>query len=162
MKILLSSVVVLGLFFTGCSVKQDAQMATNAQANKPVTEKVLDESSSNVAVMTESVYFDFDKYNIKNDMQKVVETNNKNVQEFLKNYNTFMISVEGHCDDRGTDEYNYALGLKRAQSVKATLIDSGISDKNIVTKSLGEASPVCTEKTKECWAKNRRVDYILK
>ena len=69
------------------------------------------------------------------------------------------VKVEGNCDEWGTDEYNYALGLKRAKVVKDALIADGISESKISVVSFGESNPVCADKTKECWSKNRRAEY---
>ena len=71
------------------------------------------------------------------------------------------VKLEGNCDEWGSDEYNFALGLKRAQAVKTELVNEGVDAKRISMVSLGKSTPVCAEKTKECWAKNRRVDFKL-
>ncbi|WP_365996479.1 OmpA family protein [Sulfuricurvum sp.] len=101
-----------------------------------------------------SILFDFDKFDIRADMQDVMT---KNIM-LLKGKT---IKLEGNCDEFGSDEYNYALGLKRANAVKAALVNGGISADAISMTSLGESNPVCLEKTQECWAKNRRVDFKL-
>jgi len=103
-----------------------------------------------------SVYFDFDKYNIKPEMQERVSNAAKVEKEVAKNLN---IKLEGNCDEWGSDEYNFALGLKRANAVKKALVSEGVEASRISMISYGESNPVCTEKTKECWAKNRRVDF---
>ncbi len=113
-------------------------------------------SIEEIQAKLEPVYFDFDKFNIRDDMISVVEADadllKKDEAKDLK------IVVEGNCDEWGTDEYNYALGLKRAKAVKDSLISLGLTGEKINTLSNGESNPVCTEKTKECWAKNRRAD----
>jgi len=101
-----------------------------------------------------SVLFDFDKFDIREDMQAVMMTNSG-----LLKGKTF--KLEGNCDEFGSDEYNFALGLKRANTVKTTLMNNGVGADSISMTSLGEGNPVCTEKTQECWAKNRRVDFKL-
>jgi peptidoglycan-associated lipoprotein len=101
-----------------------------------------------------SVLFDFDKYNIRPDMEAPLKSN----AALVKNKS---VKLEGNCDEFGSDEYNYALGLKRANSVKTELVNEGINADSITMVSLAEGNPVCTEKTKECWAKNRRVDFKL-
>jgi peptidoglycan-associated lipoprotein len=101
-----------------------------------------------------SVLFDFDKFDIREDMQAVMMTNSG-----LLKGKTF--KLEGNCDEFGSDEYNFALGLKRANTVKTGLVNNGVSADAISMTSLGEGNPVCTEKTQECWAKNRRVDIKL-
>ena len=101
-----------------------------------------------------SIYFDYDKFDIREDMQASLKANGG----LVKN-KTF--KLEGNCDEFGSDEYNFALGLKRANSVKSALVESGVSADAISMTSLGEGNPVCSEKTQECWAKNRRVDFKL-
>lgn len=101
-----------------------------------------------------SVLFDFDKYNIRPDMEGRMNDN----AALLK---TKTVKLEGNCDEFGSDEYNFALGLRRANTVKEALINSGMSGDSISMSSLGEGNPVCLEKTRECWAKNRRVDFKL-
>jgi len=103
-----------------------------------------------------TVYFDFDKFNIRADQQEKIQTDAeiaKSAPAELK------IKLEGNCDEWGSDEYNFALGLKRAKSVKEALVAEGVDAGRISMVSYGESNPVCTEHTKECWAKNRRVDF---
>jgi len=168
MKILISSAIALGIFFSGCSTKQVDANNNKQKETQSLTQNGSDKTVTNAAnttviktVNTKSIYFDFDKYGIRSNMQETATNNSKNIKEYL-NQNDSIIAVEGNCDDRGSDEYNYALGLKRAQSVKSTLVANGVEANKIVTKSFGESNPVCTEKTKACWAKNRRVDYSVK
>lgn len=104
------------------------------------------------------VYFDFDKFNIRPDMQNVVSTN---ANIFNTEVSGVSITIEGNCDEWGTDEYNQALGLKRAKAVKEALIAKGVNADRIAVKSYGETNPVCTEKTKACDAQNRRAEFKL-
>jgi len=103
-----------------------------------------------------TVYFDFDKYNIKDSEWPKVEELAKIIKNFKGN---FIIRIEGNCDEWGTEEYNYALGLKRANSVKDALIKLGVDPKKLTVISYGELNPVCMEHNKKCWAKNRRDDF---
>ncbi len=108
---------------------------------------------------TKKIYFDFDKYNIRPDQEA-------NVDEDARIFTSdaakdLTIKVEGNCDEWGTDEYNYALGLKRAKTVRDALALKGVDESRMVMVSYGESNPVCTEHTKECWAKNRRVEFEL-
>ncbi len=105
----------------------------------------------------ESIYFDYDKFFIRNDMRGIVEKNG----EVLNNDTNkdYRIKIEGNCDEWGSDEYNYALGLKRAASAKKALEAQGVDGSRVTLVSYGEANPVCTEKTKDCWQKNRRADF---
>ncbi len=91
-------------------------------------------------------------------MQNVVSTN---ANIFNTEVSGVSIIVEGNCDEWGTDEYNQALGLKRAKAVKEALIAKGVNADRIAVKSYGETNPVCTEKTKACDAQNRRAEFKL-
>ena len=105
----------------------------------------------------ESIYFDYDKFFIRADMQEMVE---KNAVVLNNDTNkAYRVKIEGNCDEWGSDEYNYALGLKRADSAKKALVAQGFDGNRVTLVSLGEANPVCSEKTQECWGKNRRVDF---
>ncbi|NWF98231.1 MAG: peptidoglycan-associated lipoprotein Pal [Nitrospirae bacterium] len=107
--------------------------------------------------MFEDIYFNYDEYVLQPDGKAILE----NVSNWmLKNKNT-VISLEGHCDERGTNEYNLALGDKRAKSARDYLIALGIPSERLQTISYGEEKPVCTEKTESCWAKNRRVHIVV-
>ncbi len=108
-------------------------------------------------VLVENVYFAFDKYDLSSDMKDVV-SNNATKLSALTSETT--IKVSGNTDEWGTDEYNYALGLKRAKTVKDALVNNGVSA-NISLVSLGESNPTCSEKTQDCWQKNRRVEHTL-
>lgn len=104
-----------------------------------------------------SVYFDFDKFNIKPDMQGVIDES----VVIIKENSEMKVLIEGNTDEFGSDEYNFALGNKRALAVKAALVLRGV-DKNIIqVVSLGKTKPVCTAKTPECYQKNRRADIRL-
>ena len=106
----------------------------------------------------EVVHFDFDKYNIKNNQMPIVQE----VANLLKdNKGNYTVRIEGNCDEWGSDEYNYALGLKRAKVVKNALIDLGVDKNKLTIISYGESNPVCTAHNKECWAKNRRDNFTL-
>jgi len=104
-----------------------------------------------------SVYFDFDGYTIASSMENRVRHNATKLQSV----GSRQVKLEGNCDEFGTDEYNYALGLKRAKAVKDALADQGVNTSNVVMVSFGESSPVCSDPTDECYAQNRRVDLRL-
>ncbi|HTZ39252.1 MAG TPA: peptidoglycan-associated lipoprotein Pal [Syntrophales bacterium] len=106
----------------------------------------------------EAVYFDFDKYVIKPEGRDALKRN----ADWLQANPDKKVVVEGNCDERGTNEYNMALGQRRADAAAKYLMDLGIKKDRIGTVSYGEEKPICTEKTEECWAKNRRDDFILK
>ena len=103
------------------------------------------------------IYFDFDRFNIRDDMKPVMEDN----ALFLLNYPEFRIEIQGNCDERGTNEYNLALGERRAKAAKAYLVNLGINPDRIDTVSFGEERPLAPEHNEEAWAKNRRDDFVI-
>jgi peptidoglycan-associated lipoprotein len=111
-------------------------------------------------IALKSVHFDFDKYNLTETGIETTKNNYALVKDVINSGNA-KLKVEGNCDEWGTDEYNYALGLKRAKTVKEALVNDGIPEDKIVMVSFGESNPICTDKSKSCWKKNRRVDHLL-
>jgi len=176
MRKYLVSAALAALVLTGCSQKsvevqnpQQPQPEQTTQVNEgagiqPVNQGMNSEEyklqkMKEIEAKAQKIYFDFDKFNIRPDQQPRVDYDaNLFNQEDAKG---FKIKVEGNCDEWGTDEYNYALGLKRAKSVKEALAARGVDASRMTIISYGESNPVCTEHTKECWAKNRRVEFEL-
>lgn len=105
----------------------------------------------------QDIHFDFDRYDISSEAKLTL----KKIAEGLSNNNKHKIIIEGHCDERGTNEYNLALGDKRANAAKEYLKALGTSAGMLETISYGEEKPVCTESNEECWAKNRRDHFVL-
>ncbi|MBN2332855.1 MAG: peptidoglycan-associated lipoprotein Pal [Deltaproteobacteria bacterium] len=105
----------------------------------------------------EPIFFDFDKHDLK-DLPR--ETLAKHAQ-WLKNNPGAVVRIEGNCDERGANEYNLALGERRAASAKKYLIYLGISPKQLETISYGEEKPVCSAHYEGCWWKNRRDDFVV-
>ena len=103
------------------------------------------------------VYFDFDRYDLRADARAILKANSA----WLKANPGAQVQIEGHCDDRGTTEYNVALGSRRAESVKDYLVTLGSSADRLSTISYGEEIPVCREQTEECWQQNRRVRFVV-
>ena len=103
------------------------------------------------------VYFGFDRYDLTEESRATLKGN----ADWLKNNPALRIQIEGHCDERGTAEYNLALGAKRAQTARDYLVTLGISGDRLSTISYGEEIPVCTEQTEDCWAQNRRARFVV-
>ena len=106
----------------------------------------------------QDIYFDFDKYDIRPGDTKVLEAN----ASWLKSNPNHLVLIEGHADERGTNEYNLALGERRAKSTMNYLVSQGVQANRITIISYGEERPSCSEKTEACWAKNRRAHFLVK
>ncbi|MBF0328107.1 MAG: peptidoglycan-associated lipoprotein Pal [Nitrospirae bacterium] len=125
--------------------RQKAQMSDSKTAMSELQSRLKD------------VYFDFDRYDIRDDAKPVL----KDASAGLVKNRGIKIIIEGHCDERGTNEYNLGLGDKRANAVKNFLLSLGIPSSKIETVSYGEEKPVCSEAAEECWARNRRAHFVL-
>jgi peptidoglycan-associated lipoprotein len=103
------------------------------------------------------VHFDYDDYTIKPQDGEILRTNAR----WLTDHGSSHVQVEGHTDERGSEEYNLALGAKRAQAAKDYLTTLGVSGDRISTISYGKELPLCTEHTDDCWAENRRDHFAV-
>jgi peptidoglycan-associated lipoprotein len=108
------------------------------------------------SVSLEPVFFDFDQWSIREDQKEIMAKNS----QWLKSNPNVKVRLEGHCDERGTAEYNLALGQKRAEGVKSFLEGLGISTQRMATVSYGEERPLDPRHNEEAWTKNRRVDIV--
>ena len=104
------------------------------------------------------VHFDFDKYEVRAQDKTVLDDNAK----WLKSNAAAMLLIEGHCDERGTNEYNLALGERRAKATRDYLVSLGVDGGRITVISYGEERPLCTERSEGCWAQNRRAHFLVK
>ncbi|MEK6692484.1 MAG: peptidoglycan-associated lipoprotein Pal, partial [Nitrospirota bacterium] len=103
------------------------------------------------------IYFDYDKYNIRDDVKAILEKN----AAWLKKNPGVKIQVEGHCDERGSNEYNLALGDRRARSARDYLVLLGVDPKRVSTISFGEEKPLDPGHNEEAWTKNRRGHFVI-
>ncbi len=164
-KNLFMAVVVTGLVFgiSACSKKNttedtgmaqnDQQTETAAQETAPAVDPNAAMAADKEAFVAEDIHFDFDSSAVSPEAAEVL----KKKAEFLSKYADVNVNIEGHCDDRGTNEYNMALGDRRAQSAKAFLVELGVADARLSTVSFGEEKPlVPNAKGEEDHATNRR------
>jgi peptidoglycan-associated lipoprotein len=103
------------------------------------------------------VFFDLDASTIKDESRAVLTTD----AAWLKRWSSVKISLEGHCDERGSAEYNLALGERRATAVRDYLLSLGVSPASIVTVSKGKEAPFCSESNESCWQQNRRGHFVI-
>jgi peptidoglycan-associated lipoprotein len=104
-----------------------------------------------------NIHFEYDKSALTPESQEMLKEN----AQWLKDNPDASVIVEGHCDERGSNEYNIALGDRRAQSVKTFLVDLGVASERITPISYGEEKPIDTASTEEAWAKNRRAHFVI-
>jgi peptidoglycan-associated lipoprotein len=179
--------ITFGLIFAGCSKKavvqpgqpdQEAPVRQEVVPQKePVTrapdfrphERITEQHLAKIGTEDEAskyleekgafddIYFSYDQYDISAEAQFTLRA----VASWLNNNQAAKILIEGHCDDRGTNEYNLALGDRRAKAVRDYLIALGIASGRIETISYGEEEPLCSDQTEECWAKNRRAHLVI-
>ncbi|MBT9537954.1 MAG: peptidoglycan-associated lipoprotein Pal [Nitrospirae bacterium] len=128
-----------------------------AMSKTEIESKELSLRSKRMPEILRDIYFDFDRYDIREDEKPIL----KSVSGHLLENTEYKILIEGHCDERGTNEYNLALGEKRALSAKKYLLSFGVSSSRMEVISYGEEKPVCAEKTESCWQKNRRVHFVV-
>jgi peptidoglycan-associated lipoprotein len=103
------------------------------------------------------IHFDYNDYSVTAQDGEILKSN----ADWLSKNSATRVQIEGHCDDRGSEEYNIALGAKRAQAAKDYLQTLGIGADRMSTISYGKELPVCTEETDECWAQNRRDHFVV-
>lgn len=147
------------LLLAACTTKP-AAVATQAPPASPppapqqqVTSSIIPGSAQDFKVnVGDTVHFALNQYNIQ-DSDK--NTLNKQAA-WLARYPSVRLSIEGHCDERGTREYNLALGARRANAVKEFLVAQGVAAGRLETISYGKERPICTESNEDCWAQNRR------
>ena len=137
--------------------KKQPSLAMPQLSTPPKPQKILP-SEPVKPKRLQDIYFDFDQATILNPAKPVLEANAALLQTRFKNRN---VLIEGHCDERGSVEYNLVLGVRRAQVVKAYLMDLGISQSRIRIVSFGKERPVCTQQNDSCWQKNRRTHFVI-
>ena len=138
----------------GGTQEATARVTVTQPAPPPPQPSATEEDLFNQQV--KDIFFDYDKYDIRSDQQAALQGD----ASFLKEHQNVKFTVEGHCDERGSTEYNLALGDNRANAVKQALVQAGISADRIRTISYGKEKPVCTDHTEACWQQNRRGHFL--
>ncbi|MFH1941474.1 MAG: peptidoglycan-associated lipoprotein Pal [bacterium] len=139
-------------------VQPDDQPKVESVTKPRESERAVKEAAPSVESLTfEGVYFDFDKYDLTAEAREILAENAR----LLKNYPSVKLLIEGHCDERGTIEYNLVLGERRSNSVKVYLTNYGIHPDRVYTISYGKERPVDGGHTEEAWAKNRRAAFNI-
>jgi peptidoglycan-associated lipoprotein len=152
----LSAALMLG----ACTHKQEAVTTAPppappppAAAPAPVVSRILPGSAEDFRVnVGDTVHFEFDQYNVQEGDKTILGRQ----AAWLAKYPAVRVTVEGHADERGTREYNLALGARRANAVKEYLVSQGVSTARVETVSYGKERPICTQSDEACWAQNRR------
>lgn len=165
-------VVLLGFFivafFWGCksgtkikpAVEQPApkeEVKKEEPAPAPVKQEEVKQEEKPVEIKLDQIYFDFDKYFLRSDAKDAL---NRNAQA-LKDNPQVKIRIEGNCDERGTVEYNLALGEKRAKAAMDYLVNLGIDQSRITMISYGKERPLFPGHNEDAWSKNRRDDFVI-
>jgi peptidoglycan-associated lipoprotein len=108
----------------------------------------------------EDAYFDYDKHTLRPDAINALQADSTELRDILKDYPDYKLTIEGHCDERGSAEFNLALGDARAKAAKDYLVQVGIPGDQLSIISYGKERPVCQEHDEACWQKNRRIHIV--
>ena len=140
----------------GSGGTQDATARVTVNAPPPPTVTAGPSEEELFAQSIKDIYFDYDSESIRGDQQASIQAD----AQFLNAHPGISFTVEGHCDERGSTEYNLALGDRRASSVKMALTSAGVVAGRIKTISYGKEKPFCTESNEACWQQNRRGHFV--
>jgi peptidoglycan-associated lipoprotein len=134
------------------------QVARSTPPNYPnaATRARIDELIGRI----QDAYFDYDQHTLRNDAITTLAADSKELATILQQYPGYKLKIEGYCDERGSAEYNIALGDARAKAAKDYLVNAGVAANQLNTVSFGKETQVCTEHDEACWQKNRRVHII--
>jgi peptidoglycan-associated lipoprotein len=138
---------------------REARLAKMSEAERQREEAaMMAEEARMRAFVDEHIHFDFDKYDLKPKAMMILDEK----AAYLREHPEVRVLIEGHCDERGTNEYNLALGDRRANSAKNYLVRSGVAESRITTISYGEEQPLCMQHAESCWWKNRRAQFQVR
>ena len=141
---------------TGGTQDATARVTVNPAAAPPPVATSNATEEELFARNVKDIFFDYDKYDVRSSEQGSLQAD----AQFLQQHPNIHITIEGHCDERGSTEYNLALGTNRADSVKNALVQAGVSGDRIKTITMGKEKPFCTESNESCWQQNRRGHFV--
>jgi peptidoglycan-associated lipoprotein len=163
---LLATAALIAFMVVGCAKKPKVEAPTRPATTETKPSETPSDQSTDQGTKVESepsskfraIYFDFDRYNLRDDAKADLK---KNV-DVMKQDQNLRITVEGHCDERGTVEYNLALGERRAKSARDYMVSMGVSADRVSTISYGKERPATFGHDEDAWAKNRRDEFVEK
>jgi len=137
--------------------QSDALRARDQASRRNEEMRMREEMSARERFQNADIYFEYNESTLRWDSQEELKLK----AEWLRNHPEYTTLIEGHCDERGSEEYNLALGERRAETVKSYLIDLGVSEMRMRTVSYGEEQPLDKTNNEEAWAKNRRAHFVI-
>ena len=155
MKKALLSALALALLY-GCASQPTEPSVAPAPSRAPVTTSPVQTPASSSIPSKRSVFYDYDKSDIKDEYRPILQAHG----QYLAEHRGTKMLVQGNCDERGSREYNIALGQRRAEGVKRMLVLMGATEGQVEPVSLGEEKPRCADHNEACWSQNRRSDML--
>jgi peptidoglycan-associated lipoprotein len=163
---LLAAAALISFMVVGCAKKPKVEPLTKQTTKETIPPVTPSDQSTDQGTKVESgssskfktIYFDFDRYNLRDDAKADLK---KNIDVMQQDQN-LKITIEGHCDERGTVEYNLALGERRAKSARDYMASMGVKANRVSTISYGKERPIAFGHDEDAWAKNRRDDFVEK
>ena len=188
-RMALIALAALGLFGAGCAKKKVAaatpqapQQAVEAPRQTPAAQPARSTPAPQQATAStprsnmptaaekarieqllgriEDAYFDYNQHTLRPDAIKALQADSTELRDIISQYPDYKLTIEGHCDERGSEAYNLALGDARAKAAQDYLVGVGISKNQLNVLSYGKDKPVCEEHDEACWAKNRRIHIV--
>jgi peptidoglycan-associated lipoprotein len=136
--------------------RQQASVAPSSRVPDAATRKRIDELLARI----EDAYFDYNQHTLRPDAIKALQSDSTELRDIIVQYPDYHLTIEGHADERGSEEYNLALGDERAKAAKSYLVQVGIPDKQLSVISYGKDKPICDQHDETCWQKNRRIHIV--
>jgi len=140
--------------------RQTAPQAVARNNSSPYPNAATRARIDELIARIQDAYFDYDAHTLRSDAISTLAADSKELAQILQQYPGYKLKIEGYCDERGSSEYNVALGDARAKAAKDYLVNAGVAAAQLDTVSFGKENPVCTEHEESCWQKNRRVHIV--